>query len=135
MRKATATYVAPLGDNKVVEMGGITFFDGKSVEINSFDHPHLIEKLQGNQHFDIDVSKDDESVPRPKAKRGRPSKADIEAAAAEAVAAEAAAKIATEKAASLKKASEEAAKQEKSEAKPLMPNLLKPAEPKPEPVT
>ena len=135
MKKATVTYVAPLGDNKVCEMGGVSFFDGKSVEINSFDNPHLIEKLQGNQHFDIEVSKDDESVPRPKAKRGRPSKADIEAAAAEAAAAEEAAKIAAEKAASLKKASEEAAKQEKGEAKPLVPNLLKPAETKTEPVT
>ena len=42
MRKATVTYVAPIGDNKVVEMGGVTFFDGKPVEINTHEHPHLI---------------------------------------------------------------------------------------------
>jgi len=75
MQKANATYVAPAGDNKVVEMGGVTFFDGVPVEINSYDHPHLIEKLQGNQHFDVDVSEDDEKEPD-KPKRGRPSEAD-----------------------------------------------------------
>jgi hypothetical protein len=81
MQKATVTYVAPVGDSKVVEMGGVTFFDGKSVEINSYDNPRLLEKLQGNQYFDINVSKEDNQPP-PKVKRGRPSKADIEAAKA-----------------------------------------------------
>jgi hypothetical protein len=33
MRKATATYNAPEGDNKVVEMGGVTFYDGQSVDL------------------------------------------------------------------------------------------------------
>lgn len=82
MKTATATYVAPFGDSKVVEMGGLTFVDGQSVELNSYDNPHLIEKLQGNQHFDVTVAKDNPDVPRPKAKRGRPSNADIAAAKA-----------------------------------------------------
>jgi len=71
MKKATATYVAPEGDNKVVEMGGVTFFDGKSVDLNSFDHEHLISKLANNQHFDIEVGEDDGKVKR---KPGRPPK-------------------------------------------------------------
>jgi hypothetical protein len=72
MRKATVTYVAPDGDNKVVEMGGVTFFDGKTVELNSDDNAYLISKLTSNQHFDIEVGEDDGKV---KAKRGRPPKA------------------------------------------------------------
>lgn len=98
MKTATATYVAPFGDNKVVEMGGITFFDGKSVELNSYEHPNLIEKLQGNQYFDVTVGKDDEKpVPTAK-KRGRPSAADIAAAKEAAAKADADAKAAAEKA-------------------------------------
>ena len=107
MKTATATYVAPLGDNKVCEMGGVTFFDGKSVEINSYDHPHLIEKLASNQHFDIEFGKEDKDAPpRPKAKRGRPSNADIAAAKAEAEQAEKDAKAATERSAEAKKNAE-----------------------------
>lgn len=81
MRKATATYIAPKGDNKVVEMGGVTFFDGQAVDLNSNDHPHLINKLPGNQHFDVEVGED---VPDEKPKRGRPSNADKAAAEAKA---------------------------------------------------
>lgn len=77
MRKAIATYNAPEGDNKVVEMGGVTFFDGQEVELNSDDHGHLINKLGGNPHFDIDVGEDDGV----KKKRGRPSNAEKAAAA------------------------------------------------------
>lgn len=70
MKKATATYHAPEGDNEVVHMGGVRFFDGQSVELNSDDHGHLINKLPGNQHFEIEVGEEvpDESKPR----RGRP---------------------------------------------------------------
>ena len=59
MRKATATYHAPEGDNKVVEMGGVTFFDGQPVELNDNEHGHLINKMPGNPHFDIEVGEDD----------------------------------------------------------------------------
>jgi hypothetical protein len=98
MQKATATYVAPFGDNKVVEMGGVTFFDGNPVELNSVDHPHLMSKLANNQHFDVEVGKDDEKpVPAAK-KRGRPSAKDIAAAKEAAAKAEADAKIAADKA-------------------------------------
>lgn len=72
MRKATAIYHAPEGDNKVVEMGGVTFFDGKSVDLNTDDHGHMISKLLGNRHFEIEVSADDEPVKRGP---GRPPKA------------------------------------------------------------
>ena len=109
MKKATATYVAPFGDSKVVEMGGLTFFDGKPVELNSFDNPHLIEKLQGNQHFDITVSKEDDQ-PRPKAKRGRPSAKDIAEAKAASEEADRVAKEATEKAKVAKSDHDEATK-------------------------
>lgn len=77
MKKATATYVAPPGDNKVVEMGGVTFFDGKPVDLNTDDHGHLISKLPGNQHFDVEVGEEEAS---PKKKLGRPSNADKAAA-------------------------------------------------------
>jgi hypothetical protein len=79
MRKATATYIAPPGDNKVVEMGGVTFFDGKSVDLNDYDHPLLLSKLQNNPYFDVEIGKEDDQPP-PKAKRGRTSNADIAAA-------------------------------------------------------
>lgn len=97
MQKATVTYRSPPGDNKVTEMGGVTFFDGKSVEINSYDNPHLLSKLQGNQYFDVQVSKDDNQPP-PKVKRGRPSNADIAAAKEAAEQAEREAKAAKDKA-------------------------------------
>lgn len=70
MRKASATYIAPKGDSKVVEMGGLTFFDGNAVELNSDDHGHLIKKLPTNKHFDIEVGEDD--TPADKPRRGRP---------------------------------------------------------------
>lgn len=81
MRKATATYHAPEGDNKVVEMGGVTFFDGKSVDLNTDDHGHMISKLINNRHFEIEVSADDEPAKR---KPGRPSNAEKAAEAAKA---------------------------------------------------
>jgi hypothetical protein len=69
MRKAKATYNAPKGDDKVVEMGGVTFFDGHEVELNSEEHPNLLAKLPGNPYFDIEIGEDDgEQKPR----RGRP---------------------------------------------------------------
>lgn len=79
MRKATVTYHAPKGDNKVVEMGGHTFFDGQSVELNTDDDAHLISKLENNQYFDFDLGPDDGQTQK---KRGRPSNADKATAAA-----------------------------------------------------
>lgn len=121
MQKATVTYVAPIGDNKVVEMGGLTFFDGQAVEINSHDHPHLVEKLQGNSHFDVVMGKEDDQ-PKPKAKRGRPSAADIAAAKADAEKAEHDAKVAADKA--------EAAKATLGEVNEAVPKAKTPADPK-----
>lgn len=71
MRKATAIYRAPEGDNKVVEMGGVIFFDSQRVELNSEDHPHVLTKLSGNPHFDVEVTED---TPDDKPRRGRPPK-------------------------------------------------------------
>jgi ABC-type sugar transport system ATPase subunit len=110
MRKATATYVAPIGDNKVVEMGGVTFFDGKATEINSHEHPHLIQKLQQNAHFDVVVSEDDKKGPTLPAKRGRPSNATLAEMKAKAEAADKAAKDAAEAAKVAKADRDEAVK-------------------------
>jgi hypothetical protein len=59
MRKATATYHAPEGDSDSVQMGGVSFRDGESVEINSNDHGHLMNKLKGNRHFEFNAGEDD----------------------------------------------------------------------------
>jgi hypothetical protein len=127
MQKATVTYVAPFGDSKVVDMGGVTFHDGKSVEINSYEHPHLMQKLPGNQHFDVVMGKeDDQPVPAEK-RRGRPTNAQIAEAKAAAEKAEADAKEATEKA-KVAKADAEAAVKAGS-AKADKPGPV-PAEPK-----
>lgn len=74
MRKAQVTYRAPPGDNKTVTMGGVTFKDGESVEINSDDNPHLVSKLPGNPHFDVEVGEEEKSDP--KRKPGRPPKVE-----------------------------------------------------------
>jgi hypothetical protein len=63
MKKATVTYNAPKGDNKVVEMHGHTFFDGQGTEIVLDDD--TMTRLQQNACFkvgavsDHDPSKDD----------------------------------------------------------------------------
>lgn len=72
MRKATATYNAPEGDSNEVEMGGVHFRDGESVDLNTDDHGHLVNKLQGNPHFDIEIGEEEQ----PKRKPGRPSNAE-----------------------------------------------------------
>jgi hypothetical protein len=81
MRKATAIYHAPEGDNEVVHMGGVRFIDGETVDLNSDDHPHLISKLENHPHFEFEIGEDDGQT---KKKRGRPSNAEKEAKAAEA---------------------------------------------------
>lgn len=76
MRKATAIYHAPPGDNEVVYMGGVRFIDGETVDLNSNDHPHLMLKLPTNQHFEFMPG---EEVPDEKPKRGpgRPPKIPV----------------------------------------------------------
>lgn len=80
MRKASATYNAPEGDSKVVEMGGVTFFDGQAVELNTDEHDHIIGKLQANPHFDIEVGEEVEGKRKP----GRPKTRDLKAGIEEA---------------------------------------------------
>lgn len=80
MQKTTVTYNAPKGDSKVAEVGGVTFFDGQPVEINSDDHGHLMNKLPNNPHFEVgeaeEVTEDDATGDEPVTgkKRGRKSK-------------------------------------------------------------
>lgn len=118
MKTATVTYVAPFGDSKVVEMGGVTFFDGKSVEINSYDNPVLFKKIQGNPYFDIAMGKDEPDTIKPKVKRGRPSAADLAERQAAADKAEQEHKDATEKLKDAKADAAEAEKASKAEGKP-----------------
>jgi len=117
MKTATVTYVAPIGDSKVVEMGGLTFFDGKSQEINDHDNPHLFNKLQGNPYFDFAMGKDAPDTVKPPVKRGRPSNLDKAAAAKAAAEAEQAAKEAAEKAKEAKAVHEAITKEEKPAVK------------------
>ena len=46
------------------------FIDGETVELNSSDHPHLMTKIEGNPHFEVEMGEEepDENKPR----RGRP---------------------------------------------------------------
>lgn len=69
MRKATVTYNAPEGDNKVVETHGLTFFDGQSQELNTDDHTAFLKKVDDNQHFDVEWGEEEKSD---KPRRGRP---------------------------------------------------------------
>lgn len=80
MRKAKVTYNAPEGDNKVVEMGGQTFFDGQEVELNTDEHAHMIGKFQNNPHFDVEMGEEEPSEKR----RGRPRTRDVKAGIEEA---------------------------------------------------
>jgi hypothetical protein len=114
MKTATVTYVAPIGDSKVVEMGGLTFFDGKSVEINDHDNPHLFQKLQGNQYFNYTLGKDAPDTVKAPVKRGRPSNFDKAAAKAAADEADRLAKEAAEKAKEAKATHEELEKEDKT---------------------
>jgi len=70
MRTATATYHAPEGDSKVAVMGGVTFPDGEPVEINDKEHSHLMNKLPGNPHFEVEMGEDEPVKRGP----GRPRK-------------------------------------------------------------
>ena len=134
MKTATVTYVAPLGDSKVVEMGGLTFFDGKSQEINDHDNPHLFSKLQGNPYFDFAMGKDQPDTVKPPVKRGRPSNVDKAAARAEAEETERLAKEAAEKAKEAKAVHEAITKEEKPVEKPAVKAAITPQpDPKPAP--
>ncbi len=53
MAKVSVTYRAPKGDEKVVEMGGHTFFDGKVEKVDSESEAFLLGKLRTNRHFEV----------------------------------------------------------------------------------
>jgi len=53
MSKITATYNAPEGDNEVVTMRGVRFFDGQATELDPVVHSDLIKKLRGNGLFEV----------------------------------------------------------------------------------
>jgi hypothetical protein len=56
MKKATVTYTAPKGDNKVVEMLGHTFYDGKGTEVVCDENQ--MKRLQNNQLFKVGAVSD-----------------------------------------------------------------------------
>lgn len=71
MAKISVTYRAPKGDNKVVEMRGHTFFDGRAEKVDSETEAGLLAKLRTNKHFE--VSEKDAPKELLKAVRSAPS--------------------------------------------------------------
>jgi len=70
------TYRAPKGDEKVVEIHGLTFFDGQAQEIDDEEHAGFLAKARNNPHFlvgDQATAETDEPGQAPK-RRGRPPK-------------------------------------------------------------
>lgn len=50
---AKVTYHAPEGDEAVVTIGGLRFFDGQGQEVDPGQHASLLGKLSNNPHFDV----------------------------------------------------------------------------------
>jgi hypothetical protein len=50
--KVQVKYTAPPDDSKVCEMGGKTFFDGKTTELDSEEDAALIETISHNKCFE-----------------------------------------------------------------------------------
>lgn len=46
-------YHAPKGDDRVVDMGGHTFFDNQVTEVDEAAESRLLSKLRSNQHFEV----------------------------------------------------------------------------------
>lgn len=69
---ATVMYVAPPGDEKVVEYIGVEFFNEQAMELDADQHQALLLKASGNPHFIVEGF---EAPAQPK-RRGRPPKAD-----------------------------------------------------------
>lgn len=51
---AKVTYHAPAGDEAVVTIGGLRFFDGQEQDVDPEQHDALLRKLSTNPHFDVD---------------------------------------------------------------------------------
>ena len=51
---AKVTYHAPAGDEAVVTIGGIRFFDGQGQDVDPGQHATLLGKLSTNPHFEVD---------------------------------------------------------------------------------
>jgi hypothetical protein len=143
MKTATVTYVAPIGETKVCQWGDLTFEDGKAVEINDHDNPHLFQKLQGHPYFDFTMGKDQPDTVKPKVKRGRPSNLDKAAAKAAAEEADRVAKDAAEKAKEAKETHDALSKDDNTDKasgstvakpeKPYAPTPGSPGSPLPKP--
>lgn len=54
MSKVSVTYNAPDGDDAVVTMRGVRFFDGQPLNLDPVEHDGLIAKLRNNQHFAVE---------------------------------------------------------------------------------
>jgi len=50
--KVQVKYTAPPDDSKVCEMGGKTFFDGQTTELDSEEDAVLIETIRHNKYFE-----------------------------------------------------------------------------------
>ncbi len=81
MAKISVIYRAPKRDDKVVEMGGHTFFDGKIEKVDSESEAFLLGKLRGNRHFEV-IDKD---APKEPVKAVTPKPANTQLAAVEQV--------------------------------------------------
>lgn len=63
MTKISVTYKAPRGDDRVVEMRGRTFFDGKAEKLDSDADAAFLAKLRNNPLFQVD----EKDAPKPAA--------------------------------------------------------------------
>ena len=54
MAKISVTYKAPKGDERVVEMRGRTFFDGRAEKLDSDADAAFLAKLRNNPLFQVD---------------------------------------------------------------------------------
>ncbi len=69
---AKVTYHAPAGDEAVVTIGGLRFFDGQGLDVDPGQHGQLLGKLSGNPHFTVDglTAADDDTPDDPPAAIG-----------------------------------------------------------------
>lgn len=51
---AKVTYHAPAGDEAVVTIGGLRFFDGEGKEVDPSQYGALLGKLSTNPHFEVE---------------------------------------------------------------------------------
>lgn len=65
MGTTAVTYKAPHGDNKVVELHGLTFFDGQTQKLDDEEHAAFLDKARNNPHFLVGDEQHKESGGKP----------------------------------------------------------------------